>query len=319
MKRFKYVCWVSVLTLLVVFVAAGPVAAKNYKGFERGDALISAQELKKMMDANDPKLVVVGVMKPISFKAGHIPDSLNVWRPDYEPEKGDPFPFGGMMLNRTDFETFARGLGIDNDSKVVLYDEKYDATRLWWGFYMYGKTDVRVLDGGYQGWKAVGYDTDMALTSPKAKRVGTFTAKPRNEFLVASMEDVWRAKTDPEIQLWDTREGDEWSGEKLKKGAFRKGRIPWAEFFNWKEFKEPAADGEKNPTLFKNASAMKQVVKKHGMDPGKKQIFYCQSGVRTTTHMFSLYLLGWDPEMLANYDGSWIEWSFHEKNPIEAD
>ena len=94
MKRFKTVCLVSAVALLVALVVAGPaVAAKKYKGFERGDALISVQELKKMMDANDPKLVVIGVMKPISFKAGHIPDSLNVWRPDYEPEEDWEEPF----------------------------------------------------------------------------------------------------------------------------------------------------------------------------------------------------------------------------------
>ena len=66
-----------------------------------------------------------------------------------------------MALNRARFQDFARRLGIDNDSQVVVYDEKYDATRLWWMFYLYGKTDVRVLDGGYQGWKAAGYDTAL--------------------------------------------------------------------------------------------------------------------------------------------------------------
>jgi thiosulfate/3-mercaptopyruvate sulfurtransferase len=312
MKGFKFLT-----AALLVILVAGPAMA--YKGFARGEALITVQELKKMMDANDPKLVVVAVAKGVSFKAGHIPGSLNVWRPDYEPEEGDPYPFGGMMVNRSEFQEFARGLGIDNDSKVVLYDEKYDATRLWWGFYMYGKEDVRVLDGGYQAWKAVGYDVDMSLLAPKADKVGNFVAKPRREALMASMDDVWRAKTDPDIQLWDTREKDEWTGEKLKKGAFRKGRIPWAEFLNWKEFKTLAADGEKNPTLFKNAREIQKVVKNHGMDENKRQIFYCQSGVRTTTEMFALYLLGWDVDLLGNYDGSWIEWSYHEKNPVETD
>ena len=55
------------------------------------------------------------------------------------------------------------------------------------------------------------------------------------------------------------------------------------------------------------------------MDKSKRQIFYCQSGVRTTTGMFALYLMGWDPEKLANYDGSWIQWSYFEKNPLVKD
>ena len=50
----------------------------------------------------------------------------------------------------------------------------------------------------------------------------------------------------------------------------------------------------------------------------KDQVFYCQSGVRTTTHIFSLYLMGWDLDRLHNYDGSWIEWSYYEQNPIKS-
>ena len=56
------------------------------------------------------------------------------------------------------------------------------------------------------------------------------------------LKSVWRAKTDDTIQLWDTREPDEWSGETLKKGAFRKGRVPWAEFLSWKEFRKKVND-----------------------------------------------------------------------------
>jgi thiosulfate/3-mercaptopyruvate sulfurtransferase len=319
MRWFNLVGWAAAVTLVVALATAGPaVAAEKYKGFERGEALISVEELHKLMEAKDPKLVLIAVIKPVSFKLGYIPGSLNVWRPDYEPAKDEPYPFGGMMLNRAEFEKFARTLGVDDDSKVVLYDEKYDATRLWWAFYMYGKTDARVLDGGYQAWKAAGHDVDMAVFSPSSESTGDFVAKPRREALMASMDDVWRAKTDAEIQLWDTREKKEWTGEQLKKGAFRQGRIPWAKFLNWKEFKQPVAEGEQ-PTLFKDASGIKEVVSKHAMDPAKRHIFYCQSGVRTTTEMFALYLLGWDIDHLANYDGSWIEWSYHEKNPLVAD
>jgi 3-mercaptopyruvate sulfurtransferase SseA len=38
--------------------------------------------------------------------------------------------------------------------------------------------------------------------------------------------------------------------------------------------------------------------------------------VRTTTHIFTLYMLGWDITKLGNYDGSWIEWSYHKDNPV---
>jgi thiosulfate/3-mercaptopyruvate sulfurtransferase len=122
---------VVTLAIVALLLAIPAVAVEKYKGFERGEALITVEELKQLMDTKDPKLVVLAVVKPVSFKAGHIPGSVNIWRPEYGPKVGDPYPFDGMLINRAEFETFARGLGIDNDSKVVIYDEKYDATRVW--------------------------------------------------------------------------------------------------------------------------------------------------------------------------------------------
>mgnify|MGYP003572277132 FL=1 len=129
------------------------------------------------------------------------------------------------------------------------------------------------------------------------------------------MADVWRAKSDATLQVWDTREPDEWSGETLKSGAFRKGRVPWAEFLSWKDFRNKVNDA---PTEFKPAADIAKVIKKAGIEKDKAQIFYCQSGVRTTTHIFALYLLGWDMDQLFNYDGWWIEWSYYEANPVDT-
>lgn len=318
MNARRLVTWTAVAALVTALGVVSPaLAGEKYKGFERGDALITPAELKQMMDNNDPKLVLIGVVKGGlvgSFTMGHIPGAYGVWRPDYTAEEGDPYPYGGMAMNRDQFQEFARGLGIDNDSKVVIYDEKYDATRLWWMFQLYGKTDVRILDGGYEGWKAAGYDTEMGGGLEKGKNPGTFVAKPRRSQMVWSMDDVWRAKTDRTVQVWDTREPDEWSGETLKKGAFRKGRVPWAQFSSWKDFRKKVND--KTPTEFRTADEIRAVLDKLGYDRNKEQVFYCQSAVRTTTHIFALYLLGWDMELVHNYDGSWIQWSYYEENPL---
>jgi thiosulfate/3-mercaptopyruvate sulfurtransferase len=318
MRRSSYLNLAAVAVLVAGLMLAGPVlAGEKYKGFERGDALITPAELKSMQDAKDPKLVLIGVVKgglTGSYTMGHIPGSYGVWRPDYTDETETAYPFGGMRMNKADFQAFARSLGIDDDSKVVIYDEKYDATRLWWMFYLYGKTDVRILDGGYEAWKAAGYDTEMGGGLDKGSKEGTFTAKDPVEGMVWDMAKVHESKTDKGMQLWDTREPDEWTGDKLKKGAFRKGRIPWAVFLSWKDFRKKVND--KTPTEFRTAEEIQAVIDKYKIDKEKDQIFYCQSGVRTTTHIFSLYLMGWDMAKLHNYDGSWIEWSYHEDNPL---
>jgi thiosulfate/3-mercaptopyruvate sulfurtransferase len=312
----------TVTLAVVVGLGLGlPAAAEEkYKGFERGGSLITPVELKELMDAGDPKLVLIGVVRgglTGSFTRGHIPGAYSVWRPDYLTEEGDEYPYEGMVKNAAEFQELARSLGIDNDSKVVVYDEKYDAPRLWWSFYLYGKTDVRVLDGGYEGWKRAGFATKMGTGADRDTRKGNFTAELRNEAMVGSMDDVWRARTDATMQIWDAREPDEWSGNRVKRGAYRKGRVPWAKFMSWKDFRLKVNDDAL--TEFKPASEIAKVIERHGIDKNKTQLFYCQSGIRTTTHVLVLYLMGWDIEKLLNYDGSWIEWSYYEENPAKRD
>jgi thiosulfate/3-mercaptopyruvate sulfurtransferase len=303
----------SVAAVALLAWAGHTVAAPRYKGFERGEALITVEELKKLIDAKDPKLVVLAVVDPLSYRAGHIPGSINVWRPDYDLEAGQPYPFEGMLQEREGFQDFARRVGVDNDSKVVVYDEKYDAVRVWWAFHLYGKTDVRVLDGGYAAWKSAGHPGTSSLFRGGAERKGDFVAKPRRPGWVAQMADVRRAQTAKDVQLWDSREVAEWSGAEKKGNARRAGRIPWAAFQSWKEYRLEV-DGK--PAGFKPAADIQRLIDTFKMDRGKEQIFYCHSGVRSATPVFVLYLMGWDVDRLHNYDGSWLEWSYYEQNPV---
>ena len=77
-----------------------------------------------------------------------------------------------------------------------------------------------------------------------------------------------------------------------------------------------AVEIDGKPTGFKSASEMREVIDRFKMDPRDEHIFYCQSGVRSTTAIFALWLMGWDPDRLYNYEGSWLEWSYHENNPV---
>ena len=160
MTKTRFGIFVSVL-LVGLFVATSARAADKYKGYARGEMFITAQELSQLMQANDPKLVVLAVASKTEYFTGHIPGAFHIWRPDYE---APPETQGGVTDNIIDaagFTKLMQGLGIDADSKVVVYDHKYDATRLWWAFFYYGKTDVRVLDGGIKAWTKNGGKTDL--------------------------------------------------------------------------------------------------------------------------------------------------------------
>lgn len=293
------------------FVLAGVAHGSSYKGYVRGEIFITAEEVNKLIQEKDPKLVVIAVASKTEYYSGHIPGSFHVWRPDYE---ADPKTQGGVTDNLIEPEGFTRlmqKIGVASDSKVVVYDHKYDATRMWWAFFYYGKTDVRILDGGIKAWTRAGYGTDM-VTGGKATRQGTWVAKVSYPTLRVDTPEILGTKDRADVQLWDVRGDSEFCGKEIKQGAHRAGRIPWAVQADYVLVKTKENESEWLP-----AAEVQKTVEKLGMDRNKPQYFYCQSGVRCTNWISTLYAMGWPLEKLHNYDGSWIAWSLDEKLPIE--
>lgn len=274
--------------------------------------MISVQELKGLMDAGDTSLVILAAENSLGYRTGHIPGAYQVDRPDYEAPADTQNGVTGNIIDAAGFTELARRTGIDRDSKVVVYDSKYDATRLWWAFTYYGKPGVRVLDGGIQAWKDAGYPVEVLAPGPP-ERPGTFVASVALPHLRADTAEIAALRNNPAAQLWDTRSLGEFTGSELKKGAYRAGRIPGGRHCEWTLFKK-----RENKAEWRTAAEMQPLLGRLGFDPGKEQYFYCQSGVRTTQVLFALYLSGWDLAKLHNYDSSWIGWSKEAGLPLEA-
>jgi thiosulfate/3-mercaptopyruvate sulfurtransferase len=319
----------SGVTIADTTTSTGPEWQTNpespYKGYPRGWALISADELKTLMaeqeawDNRDtiengktpkknPKLVIIDVGKPAEHYRveGHIPGAHNTWRPDYEsPEKLFGVR-GENIMSRDNFQEFLRGFGIDNDSQVIWYDHKYDATRLWWACKLYG-LDTRVLDGGFKAWKASGGEVDRLSGAASTKR-GNLVLYGGRPSLRVTTDAVWKCKDDPSWDLWDIRSEAELDGS--RKRAKRMGAIPWEEaMLPWK-----LVHGEDG--TFIDFEQSQQYIKQNNYDPAHHNVFFCQSGVRTTQPLFVLYLAGFPIEHLHNYDSSWIYWGNAPDTPI---
>jgi len=302
-----------VLLVLLLFLPAGSYAAQaGYKGFPRGNALITVQELKGLLDAGDPSLVIIAAEGSVGYRTGHIPGAYQLDRPDYEAPPETQNGVTGNIINAAGFTDRARQLGINRDSTVVVYDVKYDATRLWWAFTYYGKGDVRVLDGGFKAWEDAGYPVEV-LTPDAPSQPGNFVGKVVLPHLLVDTADIAALLNNPAAQLWDTRSIEEFSGDTQKKGAYRAGRIPGGRHSEWTLFKK-----RENRAEWLTAAEINPLLSELGFDPEKDQYFYCQSGVRTTQVLFALYLSGWELEKLHNYDSSWIGWSKDDSLPLEA-
>lgn len=308
-KQAIRIFWV--ILALLGFLAVNAFAEQGgYKGYPRGNALITAAELKRLIDAKDPRLVVLAAENSVEYHLGHIPGSHQVDRHAIEATPETQNGVTGNIIDAAGFTKLTQSLGINRDSIVVAYDTKYDGTRLWWAFTYYGKDDVRVLDGGVKAWKTAGYPVDL-LASAASTRSGNFVAKVALPAFRVDTPEVVAAQSSSKAQIWDNRDLKEFSGEELKKGAYRVGRIPGSNHSNWVLFKK-----KDNQAEWLTAAELKLVLQKLGYDRNKEQYFYCQSGVRSTQALFALYLAGWPLEKLHNYDSSWIGWSKDKNLPI---
>ncbi len=94
-----------------------------------------------------------------AFLDGHIPGARFV---DHQIDLSDQeSELRYTLLEPANLEVALRGLGINNESSVVIYSTTHLmwATRLWWILRACGLTDVRVLDGGFDAWQAAGQPT----------------------------------------------------------------------------------------------------------------------------------------------------------------
>ncbi|MEI6205458.1 MAG: rhodanese-like domain-containing protein [Desulfuromonadales bacterium] len=157
MKRLNIFIAIIALVSLLTSTFSAFAAESNYKGYLRGNALITVQELKRLIDAKVPKLVILAAENNVEYRLGHIPGSYQVDRPVIEAPPETQNGVAGNIIDAAGFSKLTQSLGINRDSTVVVYDSKYDATRLWWAFTYYGKGDVRVLDGGIKAWRDAVY------------------------------------------------------------------------------------------------------------------------------------------------------------------
>ena len=274
------------------------------------DALVSVEQVEAMLAAEE-NVVVVDVRRIEQFLLGHIAGAVNVWRGDYSAAEG-VYPFGGMRNTREEMAELLGNLGIDNDTKIIVttHENMHDGARFYWQLLGFGHPNAVLMDGGMAAWNAADLPTRRALGRPDVEPVEYKFPNQESLKLVAFLDDVKAAMDDPDVIILDTRSYTEFTGEKQKKGATRAGRIPTS---IWIEFSELVDDN----SIFKPYAELKAIFEAKGITADKPIISYCQSGVRSSLTTFVLTeLLGF--ENAKNYDGSWIEWSFHEDLPLET-
>jgi thiosulfate/3-mercaptopyruvate sulfurtransferase len=270
--------------------------------------LVTTEWLTEHLD--DDGIVVAEVDEdPDLYEEGHVPGAIKLhWQDDLQD------PVERDLVEREAFEGLMGGLGISNDTTLILYGDKNNwfAAYAYWYLKIYGHEDVRILDGGRQKWIDEGRELSADVRSPQPAE---YRAQDRDETIRAFRDAVRQEIGAGDKALVDVRSPQEYSGELIappgyeQEGAQRAGHIPTAQSIPW-------AQAVRDDGTFKSADELRQLYESKGVSPDKEVTAYCRIGERSAHTWFVLReLLGYDS--VKNYDGSWTEWGNLVDVPIE--
>ncbi|SDO44928.1 sulfurtransferase [Alkalicoccus daliensis] len=246
-----------------------------------------------------------------AYQLAHLPNAVfaNLLTQFSDVDAAQPL----TALPHESFVHEARGLGIDDDTTVVIYDRgpvvgatftSSDwASRLWWQFRLSGHNKVFVLGGGLPKWKqeAKPLTEEIPLTA-----AGSFIGRYRPE-LYATINDIKDSMYDEKTIIMNCLSSEDFRGE--TNNYPRKGHIPGSEHVFFGDLSTPSGSLPHEDTLraiFTSTGAL---------DPEKKVITYCGGGVAATWNALALASLG---KEAAVYDGSLNEWMSDKENPLST-
>lgn len=273
-------------------------AVKKFAEYARPEALISVYELNQKI--YDPGIFILDTrgrsfqVFQMSYPTGHIPGAVPILHENYS----HPAYFD-RIAPPLQLQNLLGGLGVSNNSTIVLYGNDGLQARLYWALKMYGYDHVKILDGGLEKWKEAGYDITAAGSSRKPDSFEFDLTTSKIELMLASLNEVKAAVDNENSMILDVRSKDDY----LYK------HIPGSINFSCAELLN-------NDLTFKPISDLKAAVEGKKIVSNKKIIVYSDSGVRSSLVWFALSeLLGYPN--VKNYDGAFYEW-IKQGCPVES-
>ncbi len=259
--------WISVFLFIFLDSAAHAIPKG---GYAHPEVLIQPEELKILIDKRDPRIRIIDVREKLKYLAGHLPGAVQVWRPDIV-DSNHPIP--GMMAPKEQIETLLGNLGINEKDTIVIYSDGSDNGRLWWilAYYGFPLHQLKISDGGLDGWKARGYSTEMLPPKIEKRPLRLPEEEKFRKPLLCTLPEVKSALRNRNKVVLDVRSQKEFLGEDLKEGAVKPGRIPGVV---WVEWTEALVDKGSFKNFWKSAEEIKKIYSAKGVTPDKDVFVY---------------------------------------------
>ncbi len=237
------------------------------------------------------------------FAAERIPGAV-YFDIDAISDRASPLPH--MLPAADHFGREAGALGLSETDDIVVYDGPgmFSSPRAWWTLRVMGAENVRVLDGGFDRWKAAGLPRETG--SPKRPEAAVFNAR-LNGGKVRDIADIRANISSRAAEVLDARSQARFAGKAPEpRPGLRSGHIPGSTSL---PFDMLVRDGALRPV-----EELQAVFASLGVSPQKPVITSCGSGVTAAIISLALESIGHGDHAL--YDGSWAEWGQAEDAPI---
>ena len=209
------------------------------------------------------------------------------------------------------FEQAAKGLGISQQSQIVVYDDLglFSAARAWYMFKAMGHKKVAVLDGGLPMWIKLKKPIEGAITSNTTKNIveGDFIANQQDSFFCDWQYVETHTQSQDELIL-DARGSRRFKGlDAEPRAGVRSGHMPNAKNLPYNDLLKEG--------LFKSPDELKEIFSKINRKD-KAMIMTCGSGVTACILALAADITG--SKAVRVYDGSWSEWGTLPNTKVDS-
>ena len=232
----------------------------------------------------------------------HIPGSAYLHMVDDLSDKDNPIPFS--ILSQEKLNEKLCSIGINNEDEIILYGSGFHMaiTRAWWVLTMSGANNVKIMNGGLNGWQEQNFPLSSGV---ETFMKGNFQGS-RSQETIFDKHQMKEALENDDFIFVNALTHKQFCGEGTHYG--RPGRIP-------KSINIPALNLlNQNTGKFLPPSEMWDLMKPL-IDTDKSIVSYCGGGIAATTVFFAAKIF--NIKNLFLYDNSLLEWSNDPSCPME--
>ena len=279
--------------------------------------ILSTSEVKEHLH-DDAPYSIIDARPYTQYMAGHIAGAVWMgWEdwcedaPDYAEQILTQAGYWGVLKESANgsLQEPLRQLGLSNERPVLVYADglasKGREGRIAWMLLYWGLSSVFLLDGGWSAWLKMRGSGEVATQMP---RYGQFTINTQEERRVYLSQLRQELANDCTPILIDTRSQAEFSGLENSYQP-RMGRIPGSISIPYTDLFD-----ETGNFVSKDIYLQRLPV---GVRDAKRCIAYCEVGIRSG--LFALLHEAYTGQIVANYDGSIMEWGLEKELPMECD